>query len=149
VLQRRGFYTLLCLLEVLRVPKGRGLSVRWRWSSQAVSVGLHCAGRAVLACFELGRRGGRCHAGDEGSALHLCMARSRKGDWSCGRAVSVLARQRSGWSRDLVEPRLLSTRVSSVEGQALRRRKEMLTLDVLVQPIDKRFASARPPNTGV
>lgn len=35
-------------------PKGRGLSVRGRWSSQAVSVGLHCAGRAVLACFERG-----------------------------------------------------------------------------------------------
>lgn len=124
--------------------------MRWRWSSQAVSVGLHCAGRAVLACFEWGRRGGRCHAGYESSALHLYMEGSTKGDSSCGRAVSVSARQRSGWSRDFVEPRLLSTRVSSVEGQALkRRRKEMLTLDVLVQPIDKQFASARPPRTRV
>lgn len=48
-----------------------------------------------------------------------------------------------------MEPRLLSTRVSSVEGQALKRRKEMLTLDVLVQPIDRQSACARPPETGV
>lgn len=92
--------------------------------------------------------GGRCHAKRECSALHLYTTGSKEGCRSCGRAVSVLARQQSGWSRDLVEPRLLSARVSSVEGQALKRRKEMLTLGFDVQPIDNRFGSARPLEQG-
>ena len=76
-------------------------------------------------------RGGRYHAENEGSALHLYMTGSKKEDRSRGRAVSVFARQRSGWSRDLVEPPF-ATRVSSVEGRALKRRKETPTLDLHV-----------------
>lgn len=141
VVQRKECSTLVWLLQVPVVVQGCKLwhSCAWEGPRRRCPSGCTAPVTHSWPAVSGELRGGRCHAEKQGSALHLYMTESKKEDRSCGRAVSVFARQRSGWSRDLVEPRLLSTRVSSVEGQALKRRKEMLTLDLDVQPIDNQF----------
>lgn len=108
-MQRQDCWTLLCLLRVSKVLTRREALVqrRWQQASQAVSVGLHCSGQAVLGS-KWGMYQVEVTPNNEGSGLHLFTTGSKEEDRSCGRAVSVLAQQRSGWSRDLVEPRLLS-----------------------------------------
>jgi len=99
-----------------------------------MSVGLRCAGRTL----QPGRRGSASElmSGRRWSpAPRRCVTRSRGEVRSRGRAVSVFARQRRGWSR-------------GAPFRALTRRKETLLtlrpLDMHMQPIGERSASARP-----
>lgn len=147
-MQRQNCFTLLCLLKVFRDLKGRGVSVRWRWSSQAVSVGLHCAGRTVLACLEgdAWRSMSRRKRGLSAASVYDRRQRRKQELWARGERLrgSEVVGVVTWWSPVCCPPGL-----AVFEGQALKRRKETLTLDVPVQPIDKQFVSARPRRTRV
>lgn len=110
------------------------MQLGWWWSLWAMSVGLRCAGRTLWP----GRResaAGLMSGRRWSPAPRLCVTRSRGEVRSRGRAVSVFARQRRGWSR-------------GAPFRALTRRKETLLtlrpLDMHMQPIGERSCKCSP-----
>lgn len=139
------FYGNGLLAEVVRVARDCGEWVLLGWRSSSSAMSRRAAPSSSLTWSAGGVRTVRCHAGIEAQRL-ICLWQKAGKKSGAVSAVSVFAR---GWRRRDLVPRLLPTPGLARSRKALKQRKEMLTLDLHDQPIDKQVAIARPRRTRV